>query len=66
MKESFYRGQLEQIHGKADAASFIQMGKFKEVVDSQGTVKYEKVSDKEIIEKSRAQTIGITRHSILI
>ena len=40
----FYKGELEQIHGTAEANLFIQKGKYAESEDSDGDVVYKKVS----------------------
>ena len=58
-----YIGELEQIHGYEEAHRFIEKGKYRETVDDDGDICYEKVqySAKEFKTHSRAVTTRKTR-----
>ena len=50
-KRKLYKGELEQQHGKAEAAAFIKKNKYIEGTDAQGDTYYVKNFDEEISEK---------------
>ena len=57
LSRPMYRGELEQIHGKAEIAKFIRQGKWREGKDKDGDIVYYKVSREEETMKSRSQTV---------
>ena len=57
-----YKGELEQIHGKAEAAKHIKEKKWAETEDAAGEVMYVKVQDTLTMSKGRKQTFRGTRH----
>ena len=63
--QKFYKGELEVIHGKSEAARFIANGKFKKTTDEDGDEVYIKNTDSIILEKGRKTTAGGSRHSAL-
>ena len=58
----YYRGELEQLHGKAEAEDFIRKQKYIEDVDEQGDKIYRKAQKHETNEKS-IERIGETTKS---
>ena len=56
-----YRGELEQLHGKAEAARFIRAGKWREGRDKDGDRIYFKVQGEQTQAKRHAQSITGTR-----
>jgi len=59
--QKFYPGELEQIHGKQEARTFIRKGKYRQVTDDQGDICYVKVTEREILTKDRKQTLSAGR-----
>ena len=57
-----YKGELEQIHGKAEAAAHIRQGKWVAKTDKDGDTVYVKRSAVEILEKESEQTVSGTRY----
>ena len=57
-----YKGELEQIHGKLEAAKHIQNKKWAETTDASGETMYVKVQDTLTLSKGRKQTVKGTRH----
>ena len=58
-----YRGELEQIHGKAEAARFIRQGKWKAAKDDQGDEVFYKVSAEKTQTRTHKKTLrGDRRH----
>ena len=64
-KKKFYRGELEMLHGKQEAAIFIRTGKFKRAVDEAGDEVFVKVTESEVVEKQRKQTISASRTALV-
>ena len=54
----YYKGELEQIHGVAEAKAFIKKGKYVESEDSDGDIVYKKTrkyEDESIVAKNEAE-----------
>ncbi len=61
-----YKGELEMLHGKREAAEFIAKGEWREAPDAQGDMRYVKVSDAEIKLKDRKQSVVVNRTTDII
>ena len=64
-KRKLYKGELEQQHGKAEAAALIKKNKYIEGTDAQGDTYYVKNFDEEISEKE-IETSATASASIII
>ena len=62
-KETLTRGQLEVQHGRAETKELIAKGKWKQTIDQDGDVVYERVQKAEELSRSRKTTVSGTRHS---
>ena len=59
----FYKGELEQIHGKEEANRFILKGKFEESEDSDGDVIFKKTQRKEVDEFEQSMQMDLKSSS---